>query len=153
MMRKLGCILIKALVANSQSSLNFTWLHLCIVSILYWIYCIATTINFDIIFIVALPVIIKQPKSVVVQAYSVASFVCAARSYGTVSITWKRLNSELPITAQIRESKSLNEITSTLSLESIGYYEGHYYCVIENSAGIVNSRLAHFEISGMWIHS
>ena len=101
----------------------------------------------------ALPLIIKQPRSVVVQAYSVASFECTTRSYGTVSITWKRLNSELPITAQIRESKSLNKLTSTLSLESIGYYEGYYYCVVENTAGIVNSRLAHFEISGMWIYN
>ena len=58
------------------------------------------------------------------------------------------MNSEIPITAQITVSKSLNEITSTLRLESIGYYEGYYYCEIENSAGIVDSTLAHYEISG-----
>ena len=102
----------------------------------------------DIVFVVAVPAITKQPRSVVVQAYSVVSFECAARSYGAVSITWKRMNSEIPITAQITVSKSLNEITSTLRLESIGYYEGYYYCEIENSAGIVDSTLAHYEISG-----
>ena len=98
----------------------------------------------------ALPVITKQPSSSTVQVFNIAPFECTARSYGFVSITWKRLNSELPITANITESKSLNEITSVLRLDSIRYYKGHYYCVIENSAGIVNSSFANYDISGTY---
>ena len=104
-------------------------------------------------FVVALPVITRQPSSIVVRVFNIASFECTARSYGDVSITWKRLNSELPITANITVSRSLNEVTSVLRLESVGYYEGYYYCEIKNSAGIVNSELAHYEISGSYITS
>jgi len=103
------------------------------------------------VFLVALPVITKQPKSIVVQTFSIGSFECTARSYGNVSIVWKRLNSELPLTAKITVSKTLNMITSVLKLESIGYYEGYYYCAIENSAGVINSTLAYYEISGIRI--
>ena len=92
--------------------------------------------------------ITRQPSSTVVQAFGIASFQCTARSYGVASITWKRLNSKLPITADITVTKSLNEITSVLRLESIGYYKGYYYCVIENSVGIVNSTFAYFDITG-----
>ena len=107
------------------------------------------------LFLVALPVILKQPKSIVVQAFSFGSFECTARSYGNVSIVWKRLNSELPwpITAKITVSETLNEINSVLKLESIGYYEGYYYCAIENSAGVINSTLAYYEISGIYAYS
>ena len=99
--------------------------------------------------IVALPVITRQPSSIVVQVFSIASFECAARSYGTVTITWKRLNAQLPITASITVSRSLNEITSVLRLESVEYYIGYYYCVIENSAGLVNSTLAYYDVTGI----
>ena len=99
---------------------------------------------------VAPPVITRQPRSTTVTVrLSTGSFTCTARSYGVVSLTWKRLNSKLPITANISTSKSLNEITSVLRLESIGYYKGYYYCVAENSAGKVNSTFAHFGIIGI----
>ena len=97
-----------------------------------------------------LPVILKQPTSIVVQAFGIGSFDCTARSYGSVSIVWKRLNSDLPITAKITVSRRLNKITGILKLESIGYYEGYYYCAIENSAGVINSTLAYYEISGTY---
>ena len=96
----------------------------------------------------ALPVITRQPSSTVVQVFSIGSFECIARSYGDVSITWKRMNSQLPESVNISESKSLNEITSVLSLENVGYYKGYYYCVIKNSAGLVNSTLAHYGVAG-----
>ena len=115
----------------------------------YVLICINVDLYHYMFFVVALPVITRQPSSIVVNVFSIASFECTARSYGDVSITWKRQNSELPITANITVTRSLNEITSILRLESVGYYEGYYYCVIENSAGIVNSKLAHYEISGM----
>lgn len=100
--------------------------------------------------IVALPVITRQPRSTVVQVYSIASFECTARSYGAISISWKRLNAELPVTAKITVSKSLNEITSVVKLESIQYYEGYYYCIIENGAGTVQSKFAHYQILGKY---
>ena len=96
----------------------------------------------------ALPVITRQPSSTVVQVFSIGSFECIARSYGDVSITWKRMNSQLPESVNISESKSLNEIASVLSLENVGYYKGYYYCVIKNSAGLVNSTLAHYGVAG-----
>ena len=103
------------------------------------------------LFTVALPVITRQPRSTTVQVFSTGSFTCTARSYGAVSLTWKRFNSILPETADITVSRGLNEITSVLRLESVGYYKGYYYCVVENSAGIVNSTFAHFDITGMYV--
>ena len=104
-------------------------------------------------FIVALslPVITRQPRSTTVRVFSTGSFTCTARSYGAVSLTWKKLNSELPVTADITVSRRLNEIISVLRLESVGYYKGYYYCVVENSAGTVNSTFAHFDVIGMYI--
>ena len=100
----------------------------------------------------ALPVIKKQPKSTVVEVNSIAIFDCTARSYGTASITWKRMKSQLPITTNVTVTKSLNEISSFLRIEkTIGYYEGYYYCVIENSVGQVNSSLAYCNVEGTYI--
>lgn len=102
----------------------------------------------------SLPVIEKQPKTTVVEANSVAIFDCTARSYGTASITWKKLKSQLPVTANVTVTKLLNEITSVLRIEkTIGYYEGYYYCVIENSVGQVQSLLAHCNVEGNYIHT
>ena len=102
----------------------------------------------------ALSRIIQQPSSTVTEVYNVATFVCTARSYGIVSITWRRLNSELPETANITMSKSLNDIISVLTIEkSIGYYKGYYYCVIENKAGKVNSRMAYFNVTGISVYN
>ena len=99
----------------------------------------------------ALPEITRQPSSIVVPVFSTGSFECTASSYGTVSTTWRRLNSELPESINITESQSLNELTSVLRLENVGYYKGFYYCEIENSAGIVNSTFAHYDISGTYV--
>ena len=100
-------------------------------------------------FAVALPMITRQPRSTTVQVFSTDTLKCTARSYGAVSLTWKKLNSELPVTADVTVSRGLHEITSVLRLESVGYYKGYYYCVVENSAGTVNSTFAHFDIIGM----
>ena len=100
---------------------------------------------------VALPAIVRQPVSIVMEVYNVAIFECIARSYGSVSITWKRWNSKLPVTANVTMiKKTINEARSTLRIEkSIGYYKGYYYCVIENTAGIVNSTYAYCNITGI----
>ena len=105
--------------------------------------------------IVALPRIMKQPSSTMTEVHNVATFECAARSYGIVSITWRRLNSELPETAtNVTMSKSLNDITSVLRIEkSIGYYKGYYYCVVENKAGKINSRMAYCNVTGISMYN
>ena len=100
----------------------------------------------------ALPTITRQPRSAVTEVYDDVIFECMARSYGNVSITWRRLNSDLPKIANITRFESLNEIRSVLRIQkSIGYYKGYYYCVIENIAGMVNSSFAYCNITGMYI--
>ena len=89
----------------------------------------------------------RQPRSTAVQVSSTGSFTCSTRSYGVVSLMWKRLNSKLPVNADIAISKSVNEITSVLRLASVGYYKGYYYCVAENTVGKVNSTFAYFNIT------
>ena len=104
-------------------------------------------------FTVALPEITRQPSSVVVETNDVATFECTARSYVAASITWKKLMSDLPITVNITVTESLNEISSVLRIEKIiGYYEGYYYCVIENSVGQVNSSFAYCNVTGSYVY-
>ena len=100
----------------------------------------------------ALPMITRQPRSTTVQVVSTGTLKCTARSYAAVTLTWKNLNTEIPVTADITVSRTLNEITSVLRLESVGYYKGYYYCVAENSARTVNSTFAHFDIIGTYMY-
>ena len=100
--------------------------------------------------IVAPPVVTRHPTTTITQVFSIASFECTARSYGEVSLSWKKLNSTLPVTADTKITMSLNEITSVLRLESVGYCKGYYYCVVENSVGTVNSTFAYFDIKGSY---
>ena len=96
-----------------------------------------------------LPIIVKQPRSTVAEIYNVAIFECTVRSYGNVLITWRRRNSDLPVTATVSTTKSLNEIKSILRIEkSIGYYKGYYYCIIKNIVGTVSSKFGYFNITG-----
>ena len=99
-----------------------------------------------------MPAIIRQPRPTTTEVLDVATFECTARSYGSVSITWQRLNSTLPVTANVTMVKSLNEVNSILRIgKSIGYYKGYYYCVIRNKAGVVNSKAAYCNITGTYI--
>ena len=93
----------------------------------------------------SLPRITRQPDDVnVTTSCSSASFVCTAHGYGLLKIVWKRINYTLPATADVTEEKSLNELSSTLIISEIvgSYYSGQYYCVIENEAGKVTSKIA-----------
>ena len=122
-----------------------TWYNICSA----W-FLVIMNIKLLYIYIVALPVIVRQPVSTVTEVHKVAIFECIARSYGSVSITWKRWNSKLPVTANIMTIRSLNEVNSTLRIEkSIGYYKGYYYCVIENIIGSIDSEFAYCNITGM----
>ena len=95
------------------------------------------------------PLITRQPRSTVVETGNVAVLECSAVSYGTTSITWKKMNAQLPATANVTITRSLNEITSVLRIQkTIKYYEGNYYCVIENSVDKVQSTSAYCKITG-----
>ena len=97
-----------------------------------------------------LPLITTQPSSTVVEAGDAAVFECTANSYGATSVTWKRMNGQLPATANVTVTKSPAEITSVLRIErTIKYYKGYYYCIIENSIGQVQSTSAYCKITGI----
>ncbi len=98
-------------------------------------------------FVVSSPIIIKQPDDVNVAVYNSASFMCAACGYGSIKIVWKRVNYTLPITADVTEEESLNQLTSTLRIsEIVGYYSGQYYCIAENKAGKVTSKVVNLHV-------
>ena len=78
---------------------------------------------------------------------SSASFTCIANGFGTIKISWKRANYDLPISADVTQKKSLNELSSKLNFTKIvGYYNGQYYCVAENEAGMVTSKAANLHV-------
>ena len=88
------------------------------------------------------PTITTHPRHQLTICNS-ASFTCAARGFGVIKVTWKRVDYELPITAYVTEKKSLNVLYSTLNFNNIvGYYSGQYYCIAENEAGMVTSQAA-----------
>ena len=90
-----------------------------------------------------LPRITRQPDDVYVTTLcNSASFVCTAHGYGLIKTVWKRVNYTLPVTADVTEKKSLNELSSILTISEIfGYYSGQYYCIVENKAGKITSRI------------
>ena len=91
----------------------------------------------------SLPRITRQPDDVnATTLCNFASFVCAAHGYGLIKIVWKRVNYTLPVTADVKDKKSLNELSSTLTIsEIVGYYSGQYYCIVENEAGNITSKI------------
>ena len=92
--------------------------------------------------------ITRQPDDVnVTTACNSASFVCTARGFGSIKIVWKRINYTLPITANVTEQKSLNKLSSKLTIsEIVGYYSGQYYCVAENEAGKITSQIVNLHV-------
>ena len=76
-------------------------------------------------------------------------FKCSASGFGVLKIIWKRLEHNMPSTAEVTEAKSLNKITSNLKItKTSGYYSGQYYCVAENQVGRVVSQIAHLLVQG-----
>ena len=99
-----------------------------------------------------LPLISEQPNSTDVEVYWSASFKCIAHGYG-ISITWKRVEHNMPITATVTERKSWDGTTSILSIAKvIGYYEGEYYCIAKNEGGTVMSQAAKLNVKGAYVH-
>ena len=70
------------------------------------------------------PIISKQPNHVNASVLSSVSFNCVANAYnGELNIAWKRLKYNMPVTTEVTEEKSLNEIVSILKFtNTIGYY-------------------------------
>ena len=55
----------------------------------------------------------------------------------------------MPVTVEITEQKSLNEISSIFKItKTVGYYRGWYYCVAVNEAGKVISQSAKLHVQG-----
>ena len=76
-------------------------------------------------------------------------FKCTAHGFGTTNIIWKRVKYNMPVTAEITEGKSLNEISSILKItKTVGYYSGQYYCIAENKVGNVISQTANLHVQG-----
>ena len=97
----------------------------------------------------SLPIISKQPNQVNANVLSSVSFNCVANAYGELNIAWKRLKYNMPVTAEVTEEKSLNELASILKFtNTIGYYSGQYYCAVENEAGTAISQTANLNIQG-----
>ena len=96
------------------------------------------------------PVIVKHPDSTTVIVYKTAIFKCTAKGYDIVDIIWQRVgSSELPLTAKTVTKRSLNEVTSILTITaSAGYYSGTYYCIASNKAGKAYSNNATLFVKG-----
>ena len=100
-------------------------------------------------FVVGLPVIVEQPHNTRASASDDVVISCTVRGYGGVTITWKKLNSTLPLSAVVNnETKSVNEIQSILKIPKVlGFYKGYYYAIISNNAGNIRSRTVYLDVS------
>ena len=100
------------------------------------------------ILIVVLPTISAQPNDGDVEVYGSASFECTAQGYG-ITITWKRMKYNMPVTAKITEMRLWDRVESTLNIAKVvGYYSGEYYCVAGNKGGVVFSEAAKLIVKG-----
>ena len=91
----------------------------------------------------------EQPNDMKINVYESVSFECRAHGYGDIKITWKKANHNIPVTAEVTEEKSLNNISSILKItKSVGYYSGCYYCVVENEVGKVVSQTVNLHVQG-----
>ena len=87
-----------------------------------------------------------------INVYRTVSFQCTAHGFRVLKVVWKRVKYNMPVTAKVSEEKSLNKITSILKItKATGYYSGQYYCVAENQAGKVVSRIAKLNVQGTYV--
>ena len=91
----------------------------------------------------------KHPKSVKVDFYKAVTFVCTVQAFGYIQVTWKKVGSNLPVTATVNNTVSINEVTSVLTITGVsGYYKGLYYCIAKNGAGVTVSKHALLRVTG-----
>ena len=96
-----------------------------------------------------LPKVSIVPSSSLVDTCHEAVFVCTVNGFGNITVTWRKVDDELPETADAITTDSLNQTISILTIRKIvWYYKGTYYCVASNSAGEVNSSLAYLNVTG-----
>ena len=97
----------------------------------------------------SLPTISEHPNDMNISVLNSVSFKCTAHGFGVLKIVWKRVKHNMPVTAEVTEEKSLNNITSTLNFtKTAGYYAGQYYCVGESEVGEVVSQIANLHVQG-----
>ena len=84
-----------------------------------------------------------------INFYESVSFKCSASGFGVLKIVWKRIEHNMPLTAEVVEKKSLNKTTRILKItKTTGYYSGQYYCVAKNEVGEVISQTANLHVQG-----
>ena len=84
-----------------------------------------------------------------INVYESVLFKCSASGFGALKIVWKRIEHNMPLTAEVTEEKLLNKIISILKItKTAGYYSGQYYCVAENEVGEVVSQIANIYVQG-----
>ena len=95
------------------------------------------------------PKIIKQPSRANVQYYSTVTFTCTVEAFGYTTVVWRKVGSILPISATVKNTPSLNEVSSILTITGVaGYYGGFYYCIAMNQAGSTLSNNAELIVQG-----
>ena len=84
-----------------------------------------------------------------INVHESVSFKCSASGFGVLKIVWKRVKHDMPVTAEVTEEKSLNNIISILKFtKTAGYYAGQYCCVVKSEVGEVVSQPAHLHVQG-----
>ena len=97
-----------------------------------------------------MPTILEQPNNMTINVYESVSFKCSASGFGQLKIVWKRIEHNMPLTAEVTEEKPLNKITSILKItNTAGYYSGQYYCVAKNQVGEIFSQIADLYVQGI----
>ena len=70
-------------------------------------------------------------------------------AFGYATVTWRKVDSILPITATVTNTLSLNQVTSVLTITGVaGYYGGLYYCIAMNQVGSTPSKHAKLIVQG-----
>ena len=92
---------------------------------------------------------LKQPNNININLYGSVSFECTAQGFGALQIIWRRVDHNMPTTAEITEQISLNEISSILNIsKAVAYYSGQYYCNVTSKDGSVVSPTANLHVQG-----
>jgi len=102
-------------------------------------------------YVVSLPIFLSHPNHTRADVFNDVRFTCSAVGYGIVTLMWKRMGIlRVPITAVQVNSTLHDVVDSTLHIKRVnGYYAGEYYCIAENSAGQVKSKIASLLVQGM----
>ena len=91
----------------------------------------------------------SHPANLTVDINAAAVLSCSATSYSNLTITWKKVGFELPITATTNTIKLNNNVTSVLTISKmVMFYGGLYYCIASNSIGETHSIVSNLIVKG-----